>query len=550
MLARRLAEALGDVAEAAGIRDDGTEVAYESEQLLSEPLAWFLCHPNWPSGLASENVPIELSISMGGDGTPWLRYSVDCADHRMGLGGNWPRYLREATRLASGVGVPPSVVWQLLASVLDGSPPLDRSRLYHGVGYAGGGAKRVSLYFSTAWLTYPNFRERFPDLVEPVGQAIDRWGSPRPLCFDGLAYDLTGQEPAHRTKLYQWLGCDVPSPLNELAGRHPDLVAAGVLFNHYFSSNPPHTLSRSLLLQWSLLPPRMSCNQKLFFECTRWGWGNPRAYRELLSLLNNRFGMNLGPLYAMIAVFANYKILIRPTFLAIGPGPAHPSITFYFRPVLAEPLRSASTSMVMGPMPDSFARNPVGLLEHMTRTATDFLLREKRSDDYWMDFALPIGPSDAWVTAYITAILSRMSGLHVELDRPARILRTWFRPNLGWGENGNAPTDADSTALALLTLKRLDRPIPDGASDILMRYRLHKGGYCHDLNSDVDDEHGTGAPEITGIALLAMLEIGLADSAVINGCVENVLALQHRRAGGTHSGGRMTSSQLAGSCMR
>ncbi len=34
---------------------------------------------------------------------------------------------------------------------------------------------------------------------------------------------------------------------------------------------------------------------------------------------------------------------------------------------------------------------------------------------------------------------------------------------------------------------------------------------------DVDDEQGTGAPEITALALLAMLETGMSDAGLVNG---------------------------------
>lgn len=493
MIAKRLAEALGDVAVAAGIRNEGTEVACEAEQLLSEPVTWFLRHPNWPSGLAPRNVPIELSISIAGDGTPCLRYSADGTDHRLGLGGNWARYLREATRLASEVGVSPAAVWKLLATVLDGAPPLFRSRLTHGVGYAAGGEKRVSFYFSTRWLTDPNFRDRFPELADSVQQAADCWGSPAPPYFDGLAYDLPGRGTNLRTKLYHWLGDDQPLPLSQMVGRHPDLAPAEMVFDHFLSSNPPPVLSGSLLLQWSVLEPGTPCRQKLMFECTRWGWGNPQPYLELLSFLCRRFEMNLGPLHAMLAVFAEYGISLKPTLLAIEPGTVQPSVTFYFCPILEEPVRWTATPAVTKASPQSTHNSRMIVVEEMTTAATDFLLSEKERDGHWVDFGPPTGPSNVWVTAYVAAILSRMTDLHAELAHPARILKTWFRPGHGWGQNGDSPADADSTALALLALQRLGQPLPAGASDCLALYRLDGGGYRHQTNSDVDDEQGTRA---------------------------------------------------------
>jgi len=99
-------------------------------------------------------------------------------------------------------------------------------------------------------------------------------------------------------------------------------------------------------------------------------------------------------------------------------------------------------------------------------------LLDALADDHWEDFALPVGPSDVWVTAYILAMLA---------DLPPD-LRDWLRPALapvlawlvthrrsggGWGYNRTVPDDADSTAWSIIALRAWDCAVPSAAVEFL-----------------------------------------------------------------------------------
>ncbi len=95
-------------------------------------------------------------------------------------------------------------------------------------------------------------------------------------------------------------------------------------------------------------------------------------------------------------------------------------------------------------------------------------LLDALTDDHWEDFALPVGASDAWVTAYILAMLS---DLPVHLGAPLRPGLTgplaWLverqRLGGGWGYNASVPDDADSTAWAIIALRGWGAPVPPDA---------------------------------------------------------------------------------------
>jgi hypothetical protein len=81
-----------------------------------------------------------------------------------------------------------------------------------------------------------------------------------------------------------------------------------------------------------------------------------------------------------------------------------------------------------------------------------------------------------------------------------------------------------------LAIRRLGAFVPEEALGVLLRYRLHKGGYGAYPNWDWDHEQGAGAPEVTAAVVLAAL--GLAASGdVVAEAVSNLVS-QQRDDGG------------------
>jgi hypothetical protein len=97
---------------------------------------------------------------------------------------------------------------------------------------------------------------------------------------------------------------------------------------------------------------------------------------------------------------------------------------------------------------DGRARELLPALERATR----FLLDRQGADGFWRDFTTPAGPASAWPTGFIAAALHRAGADPVALDRAAAALLASQHPDGGWGYHEHVPTDADSTAWALLFL--------------------------------------------------------------------------------------------------
>lgn len=98
--------------------------------------------------------------------------------------------------------------------------------------------------------------------------------------------------------------------------------------------------------------------------------------------------------------------------------------------------------------------------------AVNYLLNTQHTTGSWTDFWLPVGTSDAWVTAYtglglyayITSALyneKTMKKTLTAVNRAGRFLSKQYRFPQGWGYNINVAPDADTTAHVLLFLYQL-----------------------------------------------------------------------------------------------
>ncbi|THF66794.1 hypothetical protein E7T06_20245 [Deinococcus sp. Arct2-2] len=118
-----------------------------------------------------------------------------------------------------------------------------------------------------------------------------------------------------------------------------------------------------------------------------------------------------------------------------------------------------------------------------------YLLRCQHPAGSFTDFWLPVGTSDAWVTAYVGLALHAVSGCswlpddtRALTDAAARRAARWLldhaHPRGGWGYNASVSADADSTAHALSLLARLNMDIPAQAVAFLNAHRVDDVGFC------------------------------------------------------------------------
>ena len=91
--------------------------------------------------------------------------------------------------------------------------------------------------------------------------------------------------------------------------------------------------------------------------------------------------------------------------------------------------------------------------------AVSYLLSQQGDDGAWRDYhGLPVGPSDAWVTAYVALGLDAVAeppGGTAEATARAAAWLSRTRPHaVGWGYNATTEPDADTTAHVLQLLRR------------------------------------------------------------------------------------------------
>ena len=138
-------------------------------------------------------------------------------------------------------------------------------------------------------------------------------------------------------------------------------------------------------------------------------------------------------------------------------------------------------------------------------------------DCHWTDFDSSSGSSDVWVTAYVLARLAQIPAAYVAPAKRRKVQESleWLLANRnvdgGWGYNTKSQSDADSTAWAILALRRLKRDVPESALEIVRRCRRPDGGFA------LLPESAAGEPickasssEITALAINAL---GAPDAA-------------------------------------
>jgi squalene cyclase len=88
----------------------------------------------------------------------------------------------------------------------------------------------------------------------------------------------------------------------------------------------------------------------------------------------------------------------------------------------------------------------------LTERGVRFLLARQGSDGLWRDFSTPAGEASEWPTGFIGAALRLAAADAGALGRAADALVARQNEDGGWGYHEDVPTDADSTACALLFL--------------------------------------------------------------------------------------------------
>lgn len=150
--------------------------------------------------------------------------------------------------------------------------------------------------------------------------------------------------------------------------------------------------------------------------------------------------------------------------------------------------------------------NPV--LRQAIARGVAYITTRQHGDGHWEEFALPVGRSGAWVTAYtgvmLLAAARRMSSLPDVTPAVERAGR-WLQANrpyaAGWGYNEHTGPDADSTAYALYLLRELGEPVASRDEQWLRaQWRGDEGFRTYDR----PDQWGMAHPDVTPMAYRAL----------------------------------------------
>ncbi|MRS03109.1 hypothetical protein EG832_07790, partial [bacterium] len=164
--------------------------------------------------------------------------------------------------------------------------------------------------------------------------------------------------------------------------------------------------------------------------------------------------------------------------------------------------------------------------------AVSFIIDSQSPAGSWLDFNLPVGPSDAWVTAYTGLTLSHLpdhlitEGVRNSLKRAREWLRASMHSDFGWGYNAFTESDSDSTAYALLFLKEAGISVPDSSYKFLKSFQKENGGFATYLKEDTNNSWGISHGDVTPVVLEALLGNNDTEQSILDAAHLFLLAQQ------------------------
>jgi hypothetical protein len=116
----------------------------------------------------------------------------------------------------------------------------------------------------------------------------------------------------------------------------------------------------------------------------------------------------------------------------------------------------------------------------------EFLERTQRPNGLWHGFMLMPGASTDWISAHVALLLEDVPETHAVRERVAHGLLAHGNERPGWGYNRRVGVDSDSTAQAIMVLRRLDHEIESAWIERLLSTRCEDGGYATFASSRSD----------------------------------------------------------------
>jgi len=175
------------------------------------------------------------------------------------------------------------------------------------------------------------------------------------------------------------------------------------------------------------------------------------------------------------------------------------------------------------------------LLKHTLISGVAYILSRQDDDGSWVDWQLPPGESRLWTTAFVGCKLRSLpEHLNPNIAPSIHTAARWLLHNRcddgGWGYNPLVGSDADSTAYAILLLSQSAEPIPEASYTRLREFQGSDGGFSTYLPYDNPNSWTVSHPDVTPVALLALLTRYSRDEVFIQRGLD--YALQQRTKAG------------------
>lgn len=154
-------------------------------------------------------------------------------------------------------------------------------------------------------------------------------------------------------------------------------------------------------------------------------------------------------------------------------------------------------------------------VEEAVDSCLRFLLDARSSAGCWTEWELPPGASSIWTTAYVGLQIHRLAVPLKARAAPAlRSAARWLKQNEleggGWGYSDQTGCDADSTANAVLFLRRSGEPVPAATYLRLLRFQHADGGFSTYGADEGLGSWGTPHVDVSAVAGLAVQPIAEA----------------------------------------
>lgn len=428
------------------------------------------------SGICNDGTPWQFCCTLGSSHSP-LRYLTEVGSPGTSLA---DRIALSRERIAAAfhlLGFP-------LASLRKADALFDllprredmRAAVWIAVAHAKGGRCRVRVYANNGW---GDELERWLRLISCLGKlsgsgyaaSIRRLVPILTASFSPAGFAVTFPEEPAVCKLYlrpignSWAACRELLRITHGSGAVDFIAGLETGLGCKLEAVP----ERALIL--SLAAPLTGGDLDVKIDlCCHCIFASDLEAETTISRLATAFRSDQAPYKNLLEAIGSSGWRCRPelhSFLGVGSAPDGTiRLNVYAKPITAEqPARLFH--VISGSEADESAQRAL-------ERGVNALVRAANPMGRWTDYSLPVGVSTTWITAYVAnALLDTLESLKDKAVvlrvclRAAKNIQDVFRFGEGWGYHDAIETDADTTALCTLLLRRVGLDATSGQTALL-----------------------------------------------------------------------------------